>query len=131
MKLSSTLICLLAACATPTAAAFADPGSEGARPFAVRITSDVKPAVVGEPGYPASAAVRDIEGSCVLTLDVDAAGRPRDVEVTHCSSDLFRREAAAIGEGLRFAPAARSDAMVDIGWSLARQAPQTATASLD
>lgn len=130
MKLSSALFGLLAASVMPTATAFAQTSESSPRPFAVRMTSEVTPVAHGEVRYPSGAAMRDVDGSCTIQFDVTGTGTAKDVEVTACSSDLFRSEAVALARTLKFDPAARENTTMNISWTLTTPAPATGSASL-
>ncbi len=130
MKLSSALLGLLAASVMPTATAFAQTSESSPRPFAVRMTSEVTPVSHGEVRYPSGAAMRNVDGSCTIRFDVTGAGAAKDVEVTGCSSDLFRSEAAALVKTLKFDPTSRENATMNISWTLTTSEPPTGSASL-
>lgn len=53
--------------------------------------------------YPQALASRGVEGDCNIRLDVDAAGRPYNIEA-QCSHAGFRREAERAVRRVQFAP---------------------------
>lgn len=132
MKLSYALIGLAVASVTPTAAAFEDEVAaftgKGA-PFAIEIDASHQPAAITNAAYPQAAGIRKINGDCDVRFGVTAAGVPHTVQVTHCSSDLFRAEAQRIAEGMRYDAA--SDAVsANIRWTISPAEAVVNTASL-
>lgn len=132
MKLSYAIIGLAVASVTPTTAAFANEVTAftgDSVPFAVEIKASHQPAEVTQAAYPQAAGIRQINGDCDVHFNVDAAGAPEGVQVTHCSSEFFRAEAQRIAEGMRYeAPASNVNAR--ISWTIAPAEAVVATASL-
>lgn len=132
MKLSYAIIGLAVASVTPTAAAFENDVAAftgESTPFAVEIDATEQPTAVTAVAYPQAAGIRQINGDCDVRYDVSAAGSPESVQVTRCSSDLFRAEAQRIAEGMRY-EAAASDVSARISWTIAPAEAVVATASL-
>lgn len=64
---------------------------------------DAQPIRPPVPTYPSRAAERGTEGTCDVRFDVDARGRPYNVEAT-CSDSVFKREAERAVSRVEFAP---------------------------
>ena len=64
---------------------------------------DAQPIRPPVPTYPQRAAERGIEGSCEVRFDVDARGKPYNIQAT-CSDNVFKREAERAVGRVEFAP---------------------------
>ena len=132
MKLSYALLGLAVASVTPTAAAYQTDVAAitgESVPFAVEIDASHQPASLTEVAYPQAAGVRQINGDCDVRFDVAETGATQDVQVTRCSSELFRAEAQRIAEGMRYDKAA-ANVSAHISWTIAPAEAVVATASL-
>ena len=132
MKLSYALLGLAVASVTPTAAAFENEVAaftgKGA-PFAIEIDASHQPAQISDAAYPQAAGIRKINGNCDVRFDVAASGVPQAVQVTQCSSDLFREEAARIAEGMRYTTTPGT-VSANIRWTISPSEAVVNTASL-
>jgi outer membrane biosynthesis protein TonB len=137
MKLIHASCVAVAASLLPTAMAL-EPSVAGqdplkhARSYSIVVAADVAPVAHAGLDYPYAAASRGLSGSCSLSYDVNAGGAISDIQVTTCSSPLFRRMAARLAGKMTFAaPAAPIDnARMEIRWSMTDDKP-IRTASLD
>lgn len=132
MKLSYAILGLAVASVTPTAAAYEDevPAFTGkGAPFAVEIDASHQPVEVTNVAYPQAAGIRKINGDCDIRFDVAASGQPKDIQVTNCSSDLFRSEAARIAQGMKY-EAPVSNVSANIRWTISPSESVIDTASL-
>ncbi len=132
MKLSYAILGLAVASVTPTAAAFEDeiPAFTGkGAPFAIEIDATHQPAEITEAAYPQAAGIRNINGDCDVRFDVAATGVPQSIQVTQCSSDLFRAEAERIAANMRYA-SATSAVSANIRWTISPSQAVVDTASL-
>ena len=64
---------------------------------------DAQPIRPPQPSFPRRAAERGTEGSCDVRFDVDARGKPYNIEAT-CTDSIFRREAERAVARVEFAP---------------------------
>lgn len=64
---------------------------------------DAQPIRPPMPNYPRRAAERGIEGSCDVRFDVNARGKPYNIQAS-CTDDIFEREAIRAVERVEFAP---------------------------
>lgn len=132
MKLSYALLGLAVASVTPTAAAYETEVaaiSGKSVPFAVEIDASHQPATLTQVAYPQAAGLRQMNGDCDVRFSVGDTGATQGVEVTRCSSDLFRAEAQRIVEGMRY-EAAANNVSARISWTIAPADAVVATASL-
>lgn len=132
MKLSYALLGLAVASVTPTAAAYQTDVAAitgESVPFAVEIDASHQPASLIDVAYPQAAGVRQINGDCDVRFDVAETGATHGVQVTRCSSELFRAEAQRIVEGMRYDKAA-ANVSARISWTIAPAEAVVATASL-
>jgi TonB family protein len=114
MKLSCLILGLVAT-GLSVAPAFAQQ-PESPVPYRISMVSDVKPASHGALVYPAAASTRGISGACVVQLDVAPDGSAKLVEVSSCTSKVFRKEAARIASNLEFGAATPDRVAVEIRW---------------
>ena len=132
MKLSYALLGLAVASVTPTAAAFENEVAaftgKGA-PFAIEIDASHQPAEIKDAAYPQAAGMRNINGDCDVSFGVSASGVPHTIQVTQCSSDLFRAEATRITQGMRYT-SAPGIVSANIRWTISPSEAVVNTASL-
>jgi TonB family protein len=129
MKLIHAILGAGAASLLPTALA-QEPASQEARPFAISISSEVRPVAELDLRYPAQAGMQGLEGSCDVTFAVSPAGEADAIRVGFCTSEVFRRAAKSTVEQMRFAPRTTTldGAQMRIKWAF--EQPQLQTASL-
>ncbi len=130
MKLIHAILGAGAASLLPSALA-QEPASFEARPFAISISSEVRPVAELDLRYPAQAGMQGLEGSCDVTFAVSPTGEADAIRVGVCSSEVFRRAAKTTVEQMRFAPRAKAldGANMKINWAF--EEPALQTASLD
>jgi protein TonB len=62
------------------------------------------PLVAVQPNYPGRALERGIEGYCVVSFTITAAGTTRDIAELECSNSVFLRDSIRAAERLRYSP---------------------------